>query len=146
MYRLLVPVDIDKTRARAQVDTILDMPYPADSIHVDVLHTFEQIDLPTEEAGEGFIDELHRDITDIREPPQAVDTAITGLRDAGVDVTFYSVTGEPAHAILKTADELDVDALVLGVRRRSPVGKVLFGSVLQAVILDSERPVIIAPT
>lgn len=146
MYRLLVPVDIDKTRARAQIDTILDMPHPANSIHVDVLHVFEQIDLPTEEAGEGFIDELHRDFTDMREPPQAVDTAITGLQDAGVDVTSHLVTGKPAQAILMAADELDIDALVLGVRRQSPVGKVLFGSVVQAVILDSERPVIVAPT
>lgn len=146
MYRLLIPVDIDKKRARAQVDTILDMPHPADAIHVDVLHVFEQIDLPTEEAGEGFIDDLHGEIADIRELPQAVDTVVTGLQDAGVDVTTHSVTGDPAQAILKAADELEADAIVLGVRRRSPVGKVLFGSVVQAVILDSDRPIIVAPT
>ena len=55
------------------------------------------------------------------------------------------VVGEAAPAILELADEVDADAVLLGVRKRSPVGKVLFGSVTQAVILSSDRPTITAP-
>lgn len=145
MYRVLVPVDIDKARARGQVEAILDLPEAAENVHVDVLHVFERIDMPTEEAGGGYIEELSREIEDARRLPQAVDTVVDGLAAAGIEAEVHSVTGDPGPAILEVADELAVDALVVGVRQRSPVGKVLFGSVVQGVILDSDRPVIVAP-
>lgn len=145
MYRVLLPVGIDRTRARGQVEAVLDLPRATEEVHVDVLHVFDRIDIPTEEAGEGYIDELSRDIENARKLPQAVDTVVDGLAEAGIEAEVHSVTGDPAPAILEIADELAVDALVLGVRQRSPVGKVLFGSVVQGVILDSDRPVIVAP-
>lgn len=46
---------------------------------------------------------------------------------------------------LPQAVDTVVDALVVGVRQRWPVGKVLFGSVVQGVVLDSGRPVVVAP-
>ncbi|AXR78925.1 universal stress protein [Natrarchaeobaculum sulfurireducens] len=49
--------------------------------------------------------------------------------------------GEPAEEIVAAAAAFDSDLVVLGVRKRSPVGKVLFGSVTQAVIFDTDRPV-----
>lgn len=145
MYRVLVPVDIDRARARGQVEAILDLPEAAENVHVDVLHVFERIDMPAEEAGEGYIEELSREIEDARQLPQAVDTVVDGLAEAGIEAEVHSVTGDPGPAILGVAEELAVDALVVGVRQRSPVGKVLFGSVVQGVILDSDRPVIVAP-
>lgn len=102
--------------------------------------------MPEEEAGEGYIEELSRDLENARKLPQAVDTLVDGLAEEGVDATVHSVTGDPTTAILEIADEFDVDALVLGLRQRSPVGKVLFGSAVQAVILESDRPVIVSPT
>ena len=50
--------------------------------------------------------------------------------------------GDPTAEILAAADELDARYVVVGGRRRSPVGKVLFGSTTQSVLLESDRPVV----
>lgn len=52
-----------------------------------------------------------------------------------------------AEALLGEADKHGADVIVIGVRRRSPVGKLLTGSTAQAVILGAECPVIaVKPT
>lgn len=50
--------------------------------------------------------------------------------------------GEPTEEILAVAAELDARYVVVGGRRRSPVGKVLFGSTTQSVLLEADRPVV----
>ena len=40
------------------------------------------------------------------------------------------------------ADETSADVLVIGVRRRSPVGKLVMGSVAQTILLDADYPVL----
>jgi nucleotide-binding universal stress UspA family protein len=55
----------------------------------------------------------------------------------------------PAHSapsavddLLDTAHELEVEAIVVGIRRRSPVGKLLMGSQAQRIILGAPVPVL----
>ena len=43
-------------------------------------------------------------------------------------------------------DEMKPDLLVLGARRRSPVGKALLGSVAQTIILEASVPVLVVKT
>ena len=51
--------------------------------------------------------------------------------------------GKPAaEAILDTATQVGADIIVIGVRRRSPVGKMLTGSTAQAIILGADCPVL----
>ncbi|WP_255167222.1 universal stress protein [Natrononativus amylolyticus] len=145
MYRVLAPVDTDEERAQAQIDTLLDLPSATDELRVDVLYVYEEIDAPGDEAGPAYIDEINRSLKDLQGLPDTVSRVVNSLRESGVEVEAHDVTGDPASAILELADEFDVNAISLSARRRSPVGKVLFGSVTQAVILDSERPVIVAP-
>jgi nucleotide-binding universal stress UspA family protein len=47
-----------------------------------------------------------------------------------------------ADSILAIADEVSADLIVIGMRRRSPVGKLLTGSTAQAVILGADCPVL----
>lgn len=49
---------------------------------------------------------------------------------------------EPAEDIVEFADEIKASMIVIGVRKRRPTGKVLFGSVAQDVILNASQPVI----
>jgi nucleotide-binding universal stress UspA family protein len=63
------------------------------------------------------------------------------LDEAGIDYDVEESSGDPADAIVSTADELDADLIVVGGRKRSPAGKALFGSVTQSVILGANRPV-----
>lgn len=52
------------------------------------------------------------------------------------------VAQDVAEAVLAVAAEVDATLIVLGIRRRTPVGKLLMGSVAQRVILDAECPVL----
>jgi len=56
------------------------------------------------------------------------------LRTAGVDV---------GEQVVELVDELGADVLVIGARRRSPVGKALLGSVAQTIILEANVPVLV---
>ncbi len=50
--------------------------------------------------------------------------------------------GKPAEEIIETAQSYEPRYLVLGGRKRSPVGKALFGSITQSVLLEVEAPTV----
>ncbi len=52
-------------------------------------------------------------------------------------------SGEPAESIITTAKELDADTICVAGHSRSPAGNVLFGSVSQSVVLNTERSVLL---
>lgn len=54
--------------------------------------------------------------------------------------------GETAAEIIVEAEDVDPRFLVIGGRRRSPVGKALFGSATQEVLLEVECPVVTVMT
>lgn len=66
------------------------------------------------------------------------------LRDAGVDhqIHRYARGHSPAQDLLQLADDEDIDLLVIGIRRRSAVGKLLLGSNAQDIILQAPCPVL----
>jgi len=49
---------------------------------------------------------------------------------------------EPEEDIVEFADEVNASLIVIGVRKRRPAGKLLFGSVAQQVILQAKQPVV----
>ena len=58
-------------------------------------------------------------------------------------VTKLSVRGiEPGEDIVKFAQENNIDQIIVGVRQRSKVGKLVFGSTAQYVILEAPCPVV----
>lgn len=145
MYRILIPVDTDERRAEAQARTATRLADELEEVEAVILHVHEEIEHVPDEAGSSYIDELNERIDEIQGPPASLDVVEDALGAAGVETTVNRVIGHAAPAILELADEVDADAVLLGVRKRSPVGKVLFGSVTQAVILSSDRPTITAP-
>ena len=64
----------------------------------------------------------------------------------GADIAcegHMSVRGlEPGEDIVKFAEEKNAEQIVIGVKRRSKVGKLLFGSNAQYVILNAPCPVL----
>jgi nucleotide-binding universal stress UspA family protein len=51
-------------------------------------------------------------------------------------------SGEIADEVLRVAREADASVIVIGLRKRSPVGKLLMGSSAQRILLDADRPVL----
>ena len=49
---------------------------------------------------------------------------------------------EPADDLIAVATEVDADLIVIGLRRRSPVGKLLLGSNAQRILLEALCPVL----
>lgn len=70
---------------------------------------------------------------------------ISRLReDVVVTVVERSPSTSPADVVLRVLEErrADVDRLVVGVRRRSPVGKAVLGSLSQRLVLGAPVPVV----
>ncbi|SDE10889.1 universal stress protein [Auraticoccus monumenti] len=70
---------------------------------------------------------------------------LAGLEVGDLSWTLRTTAGgrDTAGSLVDLAVEVDAEMLVVGTRRRSPVGKLLLGSVVQRVLLDSPVPVMV---
>ena len=59
-----------------------------------------------------------------------------------LDLRQTTHAGEAADEVLRVAQEVDASVIVIGLRKRSAVGKLLMGSVAQRILLDADRPVL----
>jgi nucleotide-binding universal stress UspA family protein len=70
----------------------------------------------------------------------------TSTVPVGTQIKVIDRTGradrDPVDAVLDEIRAHDVSRLVIGLKRRSPVGKALLGSVSQRLLLDSPVPVV----
>jgi nucleotide-binding universal stress UspA family protein len=66
------------------------------------------------------------------------------LTDAGVDHEVRQLVRgtDPADDLINVAVEVAAEFIVIGLRRRSPVGKLILGSSAQRVLLDAPCPVL----
>ena len=65
-----------------------------------------------------------------------------GERGVDADVVSLYAEDEPADLIVSQAEQHDARLIVIGLRRRSPVGKMLLGSTAQAVLFNAPCPVL----
>ena len=63
--------------------------------------------------------------------------------DDSVEVAFRSDRIDVADAILDHAETVEAEIIVMGSRKRTPVGKFLLGSTTQRVLLDAAVPVLV---
>lgn len=63
--------------------------------------------------------------------------------DKPENVSIVGRLGDPEARILSQADDEDARYIVLGSRKQTPVGKALFGSVAQVVMLNTDRSVVV---
>lgn len=126
MYHVLLAVDGNRERSMAQTEAVAELPVDPGEMRVSILYSFT--DNPSGASA-----------TQIASVRDAVDL----LEEDGIETEVLEHSGDPAAEIVQTADDLDVDLICVGGRKRSPAGKALFGSVSQSVILNTERPVLV---
>lgn len=83
------------------------------------------------------------DVDELKEAEKKLEWAKSLFDEAGiVNDTHLLIRGmSPGEDIIAFAKEQEVDSIIIGVKRRSKVGKVLFGSNAQFIILNAECPV-----
>jgi len=66
------------------------------------------------------------------------------LKDSGVEHEVRQLVRgfEPAEDLISIAEANDAELIVIGLRRRSPVGKLILGSNAQRILLDAHCPVL----
>ena len=98
---------------------------------MSVIHVAEGVDLDVIEAHKaGLSDEIAK--------------VLDAVGQDSVEWTIQVTTGEDvAEAIFDALTNLDTELLVIGARRRSPVGKLILGSVTQTIILNADVPVLV---
>jgi nucleotide-binding universal stress UspA family protein len=76
--------------------------------------------------------------------PEVVASLSARAEAAGVRLETHQEphSGELADEVVRVAGTVDASVIVLGLRRRSPVGKLLMGSTEQRILLDADRPVL----
>ncbi|EGD43675.1 putative universal stress family domain protein [Nocardioidaceae bacterium Broad-1] len=50
--------------------------------------------------------------------------------------------GDPSDTVVQVAQRLEARLIILGLRARTPVGKLVFGSTAQRILLDATSPVL----
>jgi nucleotide-binding universal stress UspA family protein len=75
---------------------------------------------------------------------EELDEVRAELTQAGVPgtVRMYVRGQEPSQDILQAAVDSNAELVVIGLRRRTPVGKLILGSNAQRILLDAHCPVL----
>lgn len=133
MYRVLVPIDTDEDRARRQASFVSSLPNADEEVEVFLLFVVPP-------GGPGSQD-LPEELQSFNSAGRvgSVRRAEEIFEEAGVDYHVLEDSGDVADDIIDEAEDLDVDLIVLGGRKRSAAGKALFGSVTQKVLLNTDR-------
>ncbi len=86
--------------------------------------------------GDAFIDTRYADA-------EEMEVMLAGLAETGIDVAVRrDATADLAHLVIEVAVEANALLVVVGIRRRSPIGKAVMGSVAQRIVLDAPCPVL----
>jgi nucleotide-binding universal stress UspA family protein len=87
-------------------------------------------------AGDSYVDAAFAQSKDVR-------GLEAQLADCGVPFEVQQPVGVyAADALIAAMENDDAELLVIGLRHRSPVGKLLLGSVSQQVLLECPKPVL----
>ncbi len=106
------------------------------ALHVITEESYER---RAENADDYFRDDATHDAK------QVADRLVGDALERADDVTVAGRVGTPASAILEAAQSRDVSYVVVGSRKRSPVGKALLGSTTQSILLHADMPVVAVP-
>lgn len=85
------------------------------------------------------------EIDDVRAFAAGVASDAIAESEPIVSVEAVGLVGRPASQLVSYATSVDASFIVLAPTQRSPVGKAVFGSTAQSVILNATSPVVSVP-
>lgn len=86
--------------------------------------------------GDALVDDRYAD-------DEQLQRLTAALADSGVEVDVRrSMGADVGDQVLATAEEVGAALVVIGLRRRSPVGKLIMGSVAQRILLGADCAVL----
>ncbi|MGZ5382616.1 MAG: universal stress protein [Acidimicrobiia bacterium] len=100
-----------------------------------------QAELVVVHSMEGGDKEGAEEVLAYREELEAVARRLVGL-DIPHEIHEFVRGQSPSEDLIQCARDEGADLIVIGLRRRSPVGKLLMGSNAQEILLDAECPVL----
>jgi nucleotide-binding universal stress UspA family protein len=118
MYTVVMGAGTDTERTLRKARTIVDLPTATDSLAVVLV-----------QAGD-----------DTADPSNSV----TLFDEHGVDTTVETVSTDPPTALVEVAADHGADLICVGGRTRSPAGKAQLRGGAQSVIVNADRPVLVA--
>lgn len=131
----------DRDHVDALLDEALAVAIPNEAT-VYLLHVF-----PRDEY-EDLLEQMQIESTIGTIPPDelaarhdSISTPATRLEECDVDYEIRGVIGDPDAEIIRVANDLNVDRIVIGGTGRSPAGKAVFGNHAQQVLLNASCPV-----
>ena len=122
MYTVVMGAGTDDERALTKAQTIVDLPRSPGTLAVVVVHASDD---PDEER-------------------PAVNRTVEFFAERNIEATVETTNADPQTALVEVATAHDADLLCVGGRRHSPAGKVQLRRGAQSVILNTDRPVLVA--
>ena len=113
----------------------------AHGLSLHVVHTLSEADFRDLERASYETSGTALDMEQIESVATTIAREATS--NAGVEADeVVGLVGKPSQRVIEYAADVDADYLVVGGRKRSSVGKVLFGSVTQSILLNADCPVV----
>jgi nucleotide-binding universal stress UspA family protein len=133
--RVLVALD-GSTAGEAVMKLLMEIAGPLD-MTIMLLHVLEPISPPVTDGGV-VLDDLD---ARRREAEEYLAPIAAALRSQGVDTSWAIRHGRAADEILAAARESGADMIAMATHGRTGLGRLLFGSVAEAVLRQASVPV-----
>lgn len=140
---LLAPVRNFDPWARAVAETITEMESPNEAT-VHLIHIFDEAERESTAKNLGVSDQIPLDELAARK--SGTKEATNVVEAAGFETVVHGDESDsPSQAILSSIETHDIDRVYVYSRKRSPVGKAVFGSSIQDLLFNAPVPVVVLP-
>ena len=132
--KILVPLD-GSLAAEAALPKAVELIRKNDDATLILLRATEATTLPC-------VDPIDAQVTVVREAEEYLETVAARLREDGVPGVKTSVWyGAAAPGILEVARMTKPDVIMMSTHGRKKLGRLLFGSVAESVLRDTQTPI-----
>ena len=116
--------------------------------HISELAKLHRSELLLVHVADGFVARNYNQLNlmesdEMKDDRAYLENAAANLRGAGLTVDTYLALGDPAHGILKAADERQCDLIAMTAHGHRLLGDLLFGSTINEVRHKAHVPVLL---